>query len=87
MKEEWKYTNINKFQSIKYQQSSPNNNNLKIIKSKANKILITNGEISKVEHSKEISSEISSDISEIPKVVQNSIPPNRQKNAFQSTET
>ena len=55
MKEEWKYTNINKFQSIKYQQSSPNNNNLKIIKSKANKILITNGEISKVEHSKEIS--------------------------------
>ena len=54
MKEEWKYTNINKFQSIKYQQSSPDDN-LKIIKSKANKILIINSEISKAEHSKEIS--------------------------------
>ena len=54
MKEEWKYTNINKFQSIKYQQSSLDNN-LKIIKSKANKILIINSEISKAEHSKEIS--------------------------------
>ena len=54
IKEEWKYTNINKFQSIKYQKNSSNCNNLKTIKSKANKILITNSEIDTAEHSKEI---------------------------------
>ena len=42
MKEEWKYTNINKFQSIKYQQNTSHSNDLKRIKSKANKILINN---------------------------------------------
>ena len=55
IKEEWKYTNINKFQSIKYQKNSSNCNNLETIKSKANKILITNSEINTAEHSKEIS--------------------------------
>ena len=54
IKEEWKYTNINKFQSIKYQKNSSNCNNLKTIKSEVNKILITNSEIDTAEHSKEI---------------------------------